>query len=395
MNFLFRLIIGFFRIRFYSQDKERVLNYILEKNIPVWGIQREEDCLCFCVSFFHISHLKEFFESLSEGERVEKEKGGTLRLLQLFGKRWGFFLGAVIFFLSQYLSTLFIWGVVIYGNDQVETEVIREDLSKIGVAPGRILSQEKLHEIALRYQIEDDRFLYVNLNKVGTKVYAEVRERESAEKTVEKKGESNLVAQRYGTVVRYEVLDGQIQVKIGDKVTEGALLISGIRENKNGGFSAVRARGRVFAKTERSFEVTVPFEQTEKVFTGEEKSHKSYEILGLTLSLPQRTPFDDSLFETVEMKEDMTLFGYSLPIRIKEKIFLKTQEKKELIEVDRAQKLAYDKYKEFIRETFALEDEILEEKTDLSWDETGLTLSVTVTAVEDICKEIPFLYTVS
>ncbi len=392
MNRFFRFLFGFYKISFYSKDRERILNFILKKNIPVWSITREKDCISFFVLSFHFSHLKAFSEKLSPEERLEKREGGLLRLWMLFGKRGGFFLGAFIFFFMQYIATFFVWGIHIYGNDLIGTEVIRRDLSERGLYPGAHLSQQELDEIALRYQIEDDRFLYVNLNLVGTKVYAEVRERENFEKNIEEKGESNLVAERFGTVVRYEVLDGQVEVKVGDKVTEGTLLISGVRENKNGGFSAVRAKGRIFAETERIFEISIPYEQEEKVFTGEERVKKTYGVLGFSFSLPFGNHPGFESFETIEIHEDVTLFGKSLPVRKKEVIFLETKEKKEVVELDRAEKLAYDKYKEFIRETFAIEDEILEEKASFTHDESGVTLCVTVTAVEDICREIPFLY---
>ncbi|MBR5296003.1 MAG: sporulation protein YqfD [Clostridia bacterium] len=392
MSWFFRLLIGFYKIRFYSENRERILNFALQKNLPIWGISREEDCIAFFVSPFYLSYFEGFFSTLSSSEKVEKAAGGLLRLWQLFRKRGGFFFGLFLFVFVQYLSTLFIWGVVIYGNDRIPTEVMREDLSNLGLSPGVRLSQRELDEIALRYQIADERFLYVNLNRVGTKVYAEVRERENFEEKKEAEKHSNLVAERFGTVVRYEVLDGQIEVKVGQKVTEGDLLISGVRENKNGVFSAVQARGRVFAQTERLIEITIPFMQNEKVFTGKEWSKKSYEILGICVSFPQKTPSENATFETIEMEDEISLFGYDLPVRKKEKIFLETVEKKAVLELDRAEKLAYDKYDEIIRETFAIEDEILEEKMSFSSDEFGVTLLVTVIAVEDICKEIPFVY---
>ncbi len=392
MNRILRFLLGYYKISFYSSDREKILNFVLKKNIPVWNIKREEECISFFVSSLHFSHFDSFLKSLAVEEHLEKKEGGLLYLWTLFCKRYGFFLGVFLFFLLQYLSTFFVWGIHIYGNDLVSTEIIREDLAKRGLFPGAHLTQQELDEIALRYQIADERFLYVNLNLVGTKVYAEVREREIFEKTVEEKGESNLVAERFGTVVRYEVLDGQIETKIGEKVTEGSLLISGVRENKNGGFSAVRARGRVFAETERIFETTVLYSDTKKVFTGEEKTKKTYEMLGFHISLPFRVPSDFKDYETLEIHEDITLFGRSLPIRKKELIFLETEEKKEVAELDRAEKLAYDKYREFIRETFAIEDEILEEKVSFTHDESGVTLCVIVTAVEDICRELPFIY---
>ena len=390
MNWLFCLATGFYRILFVSSDPERILNYILEKNIPVWNIKREEGGVSFSLFPFFWSLFRDFQGRLSPEERLEKREGGTLRLRKLFGKRWGFLAGLALFAVSLYFSTFFVWGIEISGNSAVPVETIREELSQAGLRPGALFSRLDLDEIALRYQIRDKRFLYVNCNPVGTKVYVEVRERDAVDKTPAEDISSNLVAKTYGTVMRYEVLSGQIEVKKGDLVPQGALLISGVKETKNGSFYTVRAQGRVFAETVRTFEEKVLYEQTETVFTGRESARKSYEILGLRIPIPSLSNGNYAHFRKVVTTQDVSFFGLSLPVREREEVFLETGEKKEVIDVDRAEKLAYDKYEEFKRDTFAEGDEILEETASFSYDETGVTLTVSLRAVENICREEPF-----
>jgi hypothetical protein len=201
------------------------------------------------------------------------------------------------------------------------------------------------------------------------------------------------VAEVYGTVVRYEVLSGQIEVKKGDRVTEGTLLISGVKETKNGSFYPVRAKGRVFAQTNRSFCLTVPFQREETVLTGRERVKRSLEILGFSVPLPSKGTKVEGECQTVETKEQIQVFGYSLPLVLRECTFLETGVKKEGIKLDRAEELAYDKYEEFKRGTFAEGDEILSESVAITTTETGLSFTATLEAIEDICKEKSFLYT--
>ncbi len=390
MNFFFRFIRGYFQISFFSPDASRILNFLLEKNVPAWGIKGGEDRVSFCIFGGHIKFLEPFFKTLSENEKIEQKKRGTLRILELFGARWGFFAGLIFFCFSLLLSTQFLWGVEVTGNDKIYAEDIKKDLKTYGIAPGVGISSFDPKEVGMRYQISSDAFVYVNINLIGTKAFVEVREREVVDKTEKEEMPSNLVADIYGTIERYEVLSGQIQVKRGERVTAGQLLIGGVKESAAGTFRALRAKGRVFARTQRSFQVTIPFEEVKKVYTGVEKEKITLEFLGLKFPLPFITPPEEEVFEKMQSVEEMTLFNRRLPVRIYRLSFLETEEKKEPIILDRARDLAYDKYEEFKRDTFAPDDEILAENLSLEEGPQGLTLTAELTLIEDICKEIPF-----
>ena len=95
----------------------------------------------------------------------------------------------------------------------------------------------------------------------------------------------------------------------------------------------------------------------------------------------------------LEFAEPLTLFGYELPVIERERLFLVPVEKKTVINVDRAEKLAYDKYEQFKRGTFAESDEILSENLSVTTDENGVTLTAQIVAVENICREAPFRFT--
>lgn len=381
-------------IRFFSPAPQRLLNEILHRNIPVWGIEHREGF----VSFFILPPRKKLFSSFCEhllpGERWEETPRGLLHLLVLFRKRIGFFAGLLVLVLSLFLSTRFLWGIDVRGNAAVPAHRICEQLAEYGLSPGKRLSKLNDDEIALRFAIDHEEYLYVGINVVGTRAKVEIREREDVkEEAPSYEGSSNLVARTYGRVVRYEVLSGQIEVKKGDYVTEGTLLIGGIRETKNGSFYSVRAAGRVFAETERSFSVTVPLEQVERVYEEEEISRKTYEILGFSLTMSNFSGTLEEKAEMLELVEPLQLFGYDLPVVVRERIFLKSHEKKAVIKVDRAEKLAYDKYEQFKRDTFAEGDEILSENVSVSADEKGVTLTAELLAVENICREAPFRFT--
>ena len=387
---LLRFLRGYYQVEFLSENAPRILNFLLQNDIPVWGIKGEEGKVTFRIATGYYHCIFSFSKTLLEGEEISSKKCGILRVIQLFGRRWGFFSGLFLFFLILYLSTLFIWGVEVTGNDLIPAEKIKKDLKNFGISPGVLISSFDPKDAGMRYQISGNDFVYVNVNIIGTKAYVEVRERQALYREEEEDTPSNLVAEIYGEIDRFEVLSGQIQVKRGENVTEGMLLISGVKENSVGSFRITRAKGKVYAKTTRNFSVTIPAEICTKVYTGEERDKISLEILGVTLPVSLFQGQENKRWEQQESVEDLTVLGKSLPIRVRRVSFLETREKKEPIILDRQRELAYDKYEEFKRETFALGDEILEENMSFSQGEEGLSLAVEVVAIEDICKEVPF-----
>ncbi len=381
------------KIKFSSPRPQRLLNEVLRKNIPVWGIENGKDFVSFRIFPSRKKHFSAFCKTLSKEEIWEEKPCGILHLLFLFRKRIGFFTGILFLALSLFLSTRFLWGVDIHGNVQTPSNQIFQQLVQHGLSPGRLLSRLDAKEIALRFDIDHDEYVYVGINIIGTRAKVEIREREYVKEQVPSyDGSSNMVADIYGRVARCEVLSGQSVVKKGDFVREGDLLISGIRETKNGTFYPVRAAGRVFAETHRTFSVTVPFEETVKVYSDEEKSQKSIEMLGFSLSFPFFVEKDE-WDEVMEFAEPLEFLGYDLPVVIRERVFLNSASKKAVIKVDRAEKLAYDKYEQFKRGIFAQSDEILSENVSVLADEAGVTLTAELDAVENICREAPFRFT--
>lgn len=383
------------RIRFTSPAPEHLLNEILRRNIPVWGIENGDGFVSFFILPSRKRMLSPFRKQLSEGEAWEEAPCGILRLLVLFRRRLGFFAGIFCLVLSLFLSTKYLWGIDVVGNTATTSNTVCKQLREYGLSPGKKLSDLDVKEIALRFSIDHEEYVYVGINVIGTRARVEIREREYVKEPVPSyEGASNLVARTYGRITRFEVLSGQIEVKKGDYVTEGMLLINGIRERKNGTFYPVRAVGRVFAETKRSFSVTVPFEQIRPFYADEEKTERSYEILGFSFSFPSFAD-ENEWTEEMEIAEPVTVFGYELPIVVRDRIFLRSDEKKEVIEVDRARKLAYDKYEQFKRDTFADDGEILSENVEISVDETGVTLTAEVDGIENICREAPFRFSLS
>lgn len=390
MNGVFRALVGSWRLTFFSPRPERILNFALGKNLPFWALSYENGGISFSVRPWHKRHFAAFREGLASEERLEARPEGMLALMLRNRRRFGFFLGLLLLAVTLFLSTRVLWGVRVIGMQTLsEKEVLRE-LADLGLRIGTPLSHIDPKDLAMQYQVKRGDLVYVNVNLIGTKAYVELRERLFPEAIDQEEGFANKVAEIHGKIVRFEVLSGQIEVKKGENVTAGTLLISGVKENKNGTFTTVHAKGRVFAETQRSFETSIPFLQETYGPTGRERVETSLSVLTLTLPLPSKGEIVGEGVCILDRTEPITLWGYEIPVLFSERVFLETEEKKAVIKLDRAKELAYDKYEQFIRDTFAEGDEILSQNVEVFPEENGVTLRAEVSAIEDICKDQTF-----
>lgn len=385
-----RFLRGYRRIRFFSSNPERILEYTLKQNLPVWNIEGKEGEISFCITLYHWKYLRPFLEKRRQGEEYEEEEEGLPAQMKRIGPRWGFFGGALLFFILLFFLSGFVWSVDVVGNQWIGENEIRECLSQMGLKPGARIRSLDAQEISLRFQVEYPQFSFASVNFVGTRALVEVREREQVEKPVPEETTCNQVAKISGKIIRYEVLNGQIQVARQQYVGKGELLISGVVEQKEGTFRLTHATGRVFAETERVFQTTVPYEQRETVLTGREEVKRSYSFLGLNVPFYLEKAPDFDQWESLEKEEAVSFFGNPLPIRRKEVIFAQTEEKIRTVTVDRAKVLAYDKYERYKKEEFSLNTVFLEENVTFSEGPNGIEMRVEIRAEEDICKEIPF-----
>ena len=392
MVWLYRYIRGVWRVSFHSPNPERILDVTHRYRIPIWQIRGEKGVVSFSLSPASHRILLQLFKLEAE-ETWEWERQGSLKLWDRFGGRLGLFLGAALFLFFSVFSTLFIWSVEVEGNVIFTEGEICEKLKEAELRPGVPISAVDTKEFSLLFQVENPEFSFASLNIIGTRAILTVREREAVAEPEQDGTAANVVAAYSGEILRYEVLSGQIAVKRGETVPKGALLISGVIEKPNGTFSVVEAKGRVFAKTRRYFEVTVPLEQNKTSYTGREAAGYRFEFLGLSASTSvfSHSPFAHS--DYTEERERPEILGHFLPLLVYTRTHYEAEEKITAITVDRAKNLAYDKYEEYKGEVLLPDYEILEENAVITADDRGVTLAVELVLSENIGQTAPFSYT--
>ena len=263
---------------------------------------------------------KRVFEAC-HAEGIEVRLGppkGLWGVLWRYRHRYGVFIGAVLFFAIVFLSSLFVWDVRVQGNRTLDDGEVCALLEECGLCVGDRISALDTASVELRAMVLSDTVSWISVNMIGTVAEVEIREVES---TPENDGDivaANLVAARDGTVELFEDVRGNIAVKIGDTVSEGELLVGGIYESAQGTLRYTRARGRVYARTEREFEVVIPYEYEKKVYTGERKTQKSLIFFKKEVNFFGNSRNSYATCDTIDTVEYLELpGGIKLPIGVR------------------------------------------------------------------------------
>ena len=247
---------------------------------------------------------------------IIKKEGGRIWLLRN-RRRKGLVLGVFSFAILLALLSRFVWSISIDGSlDGVSEEQLRSQLREFGVHEGVPASSIDADFVERSMMIKNDELSFIAVNVHGSTVEVLVRQRDAVPgKEHDSTDPANLVSLYDGIVRRIRVYTGKAEVKPGDTVSSGDLLVSGIVETANGKSSIHHATGEVWVEHTAALSVSVPLQEEHLVPAGTPQEQRSITILGinLPLSLPRRLP---EQYQNSQADTRIRLFGVPLPVTL-------------------------------------------------------------------------------
>lgn len=223
-----RRVKGILRIKLTGYSPERFLNLCNTKGICLWDLVYKDDGYMFWMTLGGFLRVRPLVKKSQVRLRVV-ERVGLPFFLRRNKKRVGFAAGACVCGVSLYMLSLFIWDIQIEGNRRYTDEMIVNYLQSSQITWGMRKSQvdcEKL-EMALRDDFPEVTWAAARVS--GTRLFIAVKENEVLSSIPEKdETPCNLVASRPGVIAEITVRQGKAQVKAGDPVEEGQVLVSGV-----------------------------------------------------------------------------------------------------------------------------------------------------------------------
>ena len=272
---------GFVSLRLRGDNLEKIINMALARGIYIWDIKRRDDCIYLKVRNSGYEAFKTIAADQSFAIELLKSQGLPF-YKTIMKRRMGLLGGAVLFILTLYIMSSFVWFIQVSGNNKVDRNRILMTAAHYGIRVGAgkwNFSRIAVEEAMLR---DISELTYVQCDIRGVKVNIKVVEKILPDHDIT--GPCHIVAVRDGVIEGVLVLDGQAHIKAGDVVARGDILISGIvipptppteieglpSPSPNTGIHQVRARGQVKARTWYEGYGECNRKLEEKVFTGKQ-----------------------------------------------------------------------------------------------------------------------------
>ena len=383
---LFRWLLGYVCFSFCGGFNDGFINRCYEKRINVNNLKTDKGDLYGECLAREYSKLRPIAKSSGGRLKIVKKKGIVFPLLKL-KNRWGLFAGAVLFILITSFLSGFIWNVEIVGNERISSEKIAAFLEENGIKRGeswRNIDKNKTENLMMA-SFED--IAWVHINELGTTARVEINETKSKPKIVNSKQISNIKAKKDGFIVKASVTSGWAEKKVGDSVTKGDLLISGVYESeKKKGNQFAHASGEYIAEVKEPFSLTVARKQSYREYK-ETRSFKKLGFFGLKIPL-YLVPFEKKNSELTVSSDYLKLNNNELPIGIitvKEKRYTV---KSRLLSDSELQKLTESEIQKKLNEDFS-DYEIIRENINITLGADDASAQGETICLEDIGEEVP------
>lgn len=307
MTYLWNWWQGFVTIRLRGPGLERLLNTMTEHHIILFKVERLTDQTMIArLAARDFCRLRPLLWGLPIHVSILQRQGfpfffRKLKLRAFLG------VGLILFmFFMAYLAR-YIWFIEIQGNETIDPRDLKIVVEELGIHVGAVRSELELQKLESALMTAFPDLSWVQVRLQGVKLEIHLAEREVV--SIPQGGVGNVFASRAGVITQVLVLRGTPQVREGDTVLEGDLLISGVYYDSHGRKQNGAAQGIVYAKSwyQGIGESSLIRWEAEK--TG--KKYRQYKLLLGSYSLPFG-PSRDLSNHQMERKEWILSLGNAM-----------------------------------------------------------------------------------
>lgn len=377
-----------------GKDGHKILNICMKSRIVYRDLELNDmgEMTLWCSHYMSYLLRRECAEAGIEIRRIKAI--GVPRLIVKYRSRPGFFIGMVIALMLIVISNNYVWDIRISGNESVTYSQVADLLSECGLRVGSCLNALDIDEIETYVALRDKRISWIAINIVGTHANVQIRESGEQPDEAESTKPSNLVAVRDGQIEYLEIFGGNPVVRVGDTVRKGDLLVSGVWDSNHYGFLITRSSGKVFAKTNREFTVSVPFENIKKTAVKREIIEKYLIFFSKEIKVFKKGGNDGGVCDTIERVSAVRCFdGDRLPIGVRSVYRVYYEEESFRYSDEEAMEIAYYRLSRLIEAELS-ESQIISKRMDCEITDSEYILHCTLTVIENIAEmqEFDYLY---
>lgn len=380
------------RITVAQCQKSRALSVILASSLTYKSVNITVDGK-FQIEILskHKNAYKEAFDTGKIDYEISEIEG---YLSSAFGvrSRVGILLGVVFTMCALYLSSNVIWRITVEGNTQATDEEVVAELEAAGFHLGAFIPTVDYDVLHNRVLLNSSRLSWISVNISGNVATVQVREKKAGEASVQPTY-TNVVASSDGYIEKITVKNGKKEVKIGQVVRQGEILISGIIDSSSQGVRYEQADGEILAYVNKEISVKIPYKTTEKVYTGNRYINKSYKLFDFLINFSSKYGNQALFYDKIEHREYASVFGIeSIPLEAIEITLYEYELKEVVLTKEEAVDRGFAELR--LRMDEALKgSELISKTVTTSYDGDGFYISCQLYCLENIAKKQEFYVT--
>lgn len=386
---VFRYAFGYVRYSLEGVGSEKAMSHIFrELSVNIFDISKAgEQGFCFSCANPSSKRVAKIASTHTGVSLAVIKREGLCEFAKAHADRCGIVIGLLLCLVLSFFSERLIWQIEIEGNTSIPDEEIAQELLSLGFGEGSYYPAIDLERLYRDMLLLDKRLAWMSINIKGTVAMVNVREVIGIQGERREDVPVNIVASRNGEIVRIDVLRGGKEVENGEYVTKGQLLISPFFKTRVSGSMFQIAKGHVYAKTSRRFEVSLPFVAYEKRYTGEEKSETRVILLGRNVFIGKSFGLPYERYDISHEERYVTLFdSVKLPIKLKKRVYREYALERVTFLEQELESRAYDEMYTLIGKELDGAD-ILEISFESAVRDGLFTLVCNVDCIEDIALE--------
>lgn len=307
-----------------NKNPERFFNLCRKRNINLWNITHKESL--DSSEYYFFMKLKDYWEirPIVNKTKVRPKiikRIGLPFLIHNNRKRYGYVCGVIISILLIYLLSLSIWDISVLGGYKYTPNIILNHLEENNIKPGTKIKKLNGFEIERNIRNTYKDIGWVSAEIKGTRLIIRIKETTMPSVAKEDLEPSHIIAQKDGEVLSIITKAGTPNVKAGDIIKKGDILVSGL-VNVYSDFEEIInikplvADSDIRIKTDNKYKDTLNIKYRQKEYTGKSKLGISINILKLKINIYNPRISYDKYDIIVNEKKFKITNSFYLPITI-------------------------------------------------------------------------------
>ena len=315
--------------------------------------------------------------------KIQNKKGLPF-LLHRYKKRKIFIFLLLIVVLLIVLSSNFVWNVDIIKENGEKLENISQDIENAGLRVGTLKSKVNTKEIINKIRLERKDIAWMGIEMKGKNVIVKIVKADEKPDIIDEDEYCNIISNKSGVITKINAQKGTANVKVGDTVKEGDVLINGWMEGKFTGVRYVHAEGEIEAKVWYTESKKIPYNLTQIQLTGNEENKYSIKINNFQINFTKKySKF--KIYDTIETENKIKLFSdFYLPISIVKTIYKEQEKIEKTYSVEEAKNIGIKQLEEKLDEKIENKNNIVNKNINTYEQADGVLVYVTYEVLENI-----------